>query len=306
VTSLLAFAFVAGTVATANPCGFALLPAYLTQQLHPDKSSPQASVALMRALLVGAITTAGFLLVFGTIGGAITLGARLLVDLLPWASLAIGAALIVAGIAVLAGKRIGVRLPTLGSAGGQRGYASVFMFGLGYGTASLSCTLPIFLAVLGTAATADPLTGVLSFAAYAAGMGTVLTALAIAAAVSSTGLANATRRVLPHMAQISGLFLIASGGYVVLYWSAALWPESIAATWATPVAGIEHLATSVQVWMQQPIVQASSYLAAAILTGLGGWAIWRAIVSAKHDGVPERAVDTTSETEHESVDQMET
>jgi cytochrome c-type biogenesis protein len=306
VTSLLAFAFVAGTVATANPCGFALLPAYLAQQLHPDKSSPQASAALMRALLVGAITTAGFLLVFGTIGGAITLGARLLVDLLPWASLAIGAALMVAGIAVLAGKRIGVRLPTLGSAGGQRGYASVFMFGLGYGTASLSCTLPIFLAVLGTAATADPLTGVLSFAAYAAGMGTVLTALAIAAAVSSTGLANATRRVLPHMARISGLFLIAAGGYVVLYWSAALWPESIAATWATPVAGIEHLAASIQVWIQQPVVQTSTYLAAAILTGLGGWAIWRAIASPKRDGDPERAVNTTPETEHESVDQMDT
>jgi len=36
MTGAVAFAFLAGTVATVNPCAFVLLPAYFTRRLEAD------------------------------------------------------------------------------------------------------------------------------------------------------------------------------------------------------------------------------------------------------------------------------
>lgn len=107
-----------------------------------------------------------------------------------------------------------------------RGLAGDLLFGVGYGTASLSCTLPIFLAAIGTALTGSLAGSALSFLAYAAGMGTVLTALAVAAALSWSGLALLLRRLLPHMRRASGALLCLAGAYVVYYWAFFLLADS--------------------------------------------------------------------------------
>src|SRR5262249_24974893 len=179
VTGQLTFAFIAGTVASVNPCGFALLPAYVARQLTLGSEPSYRSSAVARALAVGALTTVGFLLVFGSLGTAITLGLHSLTRVVPWLALAIGVLLVIGGIAVLSGRRVGLTSfsrvrPTAGV-----GYRSVVLFGLGYGVASLSCALPIFLVVAGTAVTGSVLAAPLTFAAYALGMGTILTALAV-------------------------------------------------------------------------------------------------------------------------------
>ena len=109
--STVSFAFVAGTIATVNPCGFALLPAYLARRIGTEDGAGRGADAVARALLVGAVTTVGFMVVFGTIGAGIGLGARELIHALPWAGVTIGAALMVAGAAVLSGRHIGLRLP---------------------------------------------------------------------------------------------------------------------------------------------------------------------------------------------------
>lgn len=148
--STLSFAFFAGTVATVNPCGFALLPAYIGRRIRPDDGSTSSADAIARALLVGAVTTAGVLLVFVTLGSAISLGAHAMINVFPWLGLALGAALIVAGAATFAHKKLRVPLaglrPRLGD---QPTLTADLLFGIGYGTTSLSCTLPIFLAATG-------------------------------------------------------------------------------------------------------------------------------------------------------------
>ncbi len=189
--STVSFAFVAGTVATVNPCGFALLPAYLARRVGVEDGARPSADAVSRALLVGGVTTAGFMLVFGTIGTAIGLGARELTRALPWAGLAIGVALVLAGAAVLVGGDLRLRLPQLPARRAGGGLRGDVLFGIGYGTASLSCTLPIFLAATGSAVTGSLAGSALSFLAYAAGMGTILTALAIAAALSPTSTGQA-------------------------------------------------------------------------------------------------------------------
>ena len=56
---LLSLAFAAGMVAPVNPCGFALLPAWISQTLGDADASP-VPVRLLRALRSGIALAIGF------------------------------------------------------------------------------------------------------------------------------------------------------------------------------------------------------------------------------------------------------
>jgi len=276
VTAQLTFAFIAGTVASANPCGFALLPAYVARELAPDASASTRSDALARALLIGALTTAGFLIVFGSLGTAITLGLHWLTRVVPWLALAIGVSLVLAGIAVLAGKRIGLGVFLRVRPAAGNGYRSVVLFGLGYGIASLSCTLPIFLVVAGTALAGSALAGALTFVAYALGMGTILTALAVAAALSRTGVAAAVRRLLPHFNRLSGALLVAAGAYVVYYWTIVLASPTGTGSGSKPIRIGTQISITVQAWLSGQTGKTVSATLAGLLVALAAATLVRA------------------------------
>ena len=245
-----AFAFVAGTIATANPCGFALLPAFVSRQLADRQAGAGTAGAIGHALLVGALTTAGFLLVFGTIGTAMSLGARWLTGVIPWAALGIGIVLVAAGIRMLAGRSLGVRVPIAPRLSPTRsGYRSTLLFGVGYGLTSLACTLPIFLVVVAGSIPAGAVAGGLMFASYAAGMGTILTALAVAAALSRVGVQVTLRAALPHVERVSAVLLILAGAYIVAYWVAALGGPSGLGDLSQPVEVGSRLSTLAQAWL---------------------------------------------------------
>ncbi len=220
----LGFAFSAGMVSSVNPCGFAMLPAYLGLYLGDQEAQNQNVAArLQRALLVGATVTAGFVLMFAAVGVPIGLGARGLVDFFPWVGLTIGVLLTVVGAYLLSGGKLynnlAMRLSArVGNANNNsvRGY---FTFGLGYGTASLSCTLPIFLAVIGGTFTADTfLDSMLQFLLYGLGMGFVILALTVGMAVFKTAMVGGLRKVLPYVGTISAVMLLISGAFIVYYW----------------------------------------------------------------------------------------
>ena len=220
----LGFAFSAGVVASVNPCGFAMLPAYLGLYLSDGKAQERGAVSrLRRAVLVGAAVTAGFVLMFAVVGVPIGLGARGLVDVFPWVGLAIGVVLTAAGAYLLSGGKLYSSLAVRISArvgnpasNGVRGY---FTFGIAYGTASLSCTLPIFLAVIGGTFTADTfLDSLLQFLLYGLGMGSVILVLTAGMAVFKGAMVGGLRKVLPHVGAISAVMLLVSGAFIVYYW----------------------------------------------------------------------------------------
>ncbi len=222
----LAYAFTAGAVATVNPCGFAMLPAYVSYHLGADDPRFGEASFLTRSargLALGIVATLGFVALFGAVGAVFSLGGRAIVAAVPWAALLIGVALVLVGLAMLAGRSLSV--PTLGRVGIPRtlGWRGVFLFGLGYGVASLSCTLPIFLVVVGsslvTAGVGDALA---MFLAYALGMGAVLTALTIGAAAFKGAVARSLRRVVPYVERASAALLVAAGLYIVSYWAGPL------------------------------------------------------------------------------------
>ena len=94
-----AIAFAAGLVSTLNPCGFAMLPAYLSYFMGATEDEELSrSASLRRALVVGVVMSSAFLLVFGVTGLAITLGFRAVIDWIPWIALAVGALVAVLGV----------------------------------------------------------------------------------------------------------------------------------------------------------------------------------------------------------------
>ena len=219
------FALAAGMASAVNPCGFAMLPAYLGLYLGGGAAAGSAGFfrQLPRALLVGLVVTAGFVLLFGIAGALIGLGASFIARALPWFGLLVGILLAVAGAWLVSGGKIytGVAARAAARIGeptevGIRGY---FLFGVSYGIASLSCTLPIFLAVLGvSAANIGFLNILLNFILFALGMGLVIMALTLGIALFKGAMVRFLRRALPYIHPIGAWLMVLAGTYIIFYW----------------------------------------------------------------------------------------
>ncbi len=224
----LGFAFGAGMVATVNPCGFAMLPAYLGLYLGSnDKVQDRRAYrvhSLPRALLVGGVVTSGFVVLFGIAGLVIRVGADAIVgDVVPWLGLVIGVALTVGGAWLLGGGKLYTRFAgQLAARMGDPSRVSVrgyFLFGLSYGMASLGCALPIFLLVVGTSLTTTGAShAVGQFVLYALGMGLVIMALTVGMALFKGTMVGVIQKLLPYIQPISAVMIIVAGSYIVFYW----------------------------------------------------------------------------------------
>lgn len=219
--NLVGLAFGAGLVAALNPCGFALLPGYLALVVR-GASDRGALAALGRALVATMVMTAGFVAVFGTFGLLTVAAASTVQRYLPYVTVIIGVVLMVLGVWLLAGRRLGLLLPD--AVAGHTGWAptarlgSMAGYGVGYAVASLSCTVGPFLAVTGAALESNTaLHRVAVFAAYAAGFALVVGVLAVATALTGTVVVDRMRRLVPYISRISGALLIAVGAYVAYY-----------------------------------------------------------------------------------------
>lgn len=223
----LGYAFGAGMVAAVNPCGFVLLPAYLGLYLGLEgKAERQPAVhrRVLRALQVGGVVTLGFVLLFGVTGLLIAAASTVIAGIFPWLGFVIGVLLALTGgwligggsLYTSLGERLAGRFGARAGRGGVRGY---FAYGLAYGATSLSCTLPIFLAVVGSAFAARnfPLAGA-QFLLYALGMGFVITLLTLGLAFFQQAAAEPGRRLLRFAQPVSAVFLLLAGAYIVFYW----------------------------------------------------------------------------------------
>ncbi len=228
-----AFAF--GMVALINPCGFALLPAYLGffLGLDDDEEGESRIVALNRAQIVGLSLSAGFLMVFGLLGLVFAgvwgrIGAQM-----PYVTVVIGLGLIVLGVAMLRGFQPLLKLPKLDKGTGSRSAASMFLFGISYAIASLSCTIGIFFSVVGTSASGASFSSRFgSFLSYGLGMGLLATVLTLAVAFGKKGIVSRFRQLLPKINMISAVVLLFVGVYVTLYgiWSIQVFRDANSVT----------------------------------------------------------------------------
>ncbi|MGA8211173.1 MAG: cytochrome c biogenesis protein CcdA [Nocardioidaceae bacterium] len=237
-----AVALGAGMLAALNPCGFALLPAYLGLLVTHDDPGPAAAVR--RALTATLAMTTGFLVVFAGFGLLVAPAASSAQRFLPWVTVVVGLVLVGAGAWVLAGRT----LPTPGRRAGSgvavtASLPSMFGFGVSYAAASLTCTIAPFLAVVVASFRAGSVSeGLLLFALYAAGMGLVVGTAALAVALARPSLLLRARRLGRGVPAVAGLLLVGVGLYVAYY---GWWEIRVLAGAVTgdPVVGV---AASVQ------------------------------------------------------------
>jgi cytochrome c-type biogenesis protein len=219
-SSSLTLAFTAGLVFPVNPCGFGLLPAYLSFFVGVDPAQTgegDSRRGVGRALVVGLAVTAGFAATFGVIGLLVSHVTTSVFDVAPWLSLLIAAVLVVLGATMLAGYEPNLRLPTLNRGGGSRGLASMALFGVSYAIASVGCALPIFLTYVATSFGRNLFDGTLQLLAYTAGFFVIMTALSVALALTRQSLVHGLRRLLPYVHRLSGALLMLAGLYLAVY-----------------------------------------------------------------------------------------
>lgn len=268
----LATAFTAGLVAAVNPCGFPMLPAYLSWFIGMDDEQIDPGHRVPRALLSGLSVSFGFLVVFAGLGIPINAGFSGIYRAMPWFTIVIGTAFVGLGVAMLRGYRLKVVLPRLDRGCKTRRYRSMVLFGASYAVASLSCTLPIFLIyVAGTARRSNWLSGFLAFLAYGAGITLVLLALSLAIALARDSMVRRMRSLVQYADRAAAVLLVIVGTYLVYYGIYALDSGNRSTTGVGVIDGWSARASS---WLEQGGVGLGWVLAAIVAAGLA-WVLVR-------------------------------
>ncbi len=276
----LAFPLSAGLVAAFNPCGFAMLPAYVSYFLGLE-SDDETNMAknVIRGLVVGLTMTLGFIAVFGLVGiltstivseGAIN-------SRIPYATVGFGVLMVPLGIAMLRGYEPKLNIPRLQLGGGSSQLPSVFLFGVSYAVVSISCTIGIFLSVVASSfddgSIAD---GTAQFVAYGAGMGLVIMVLTIGVALARSSVATNMRKVLPHVNKISGVMLVLAGIYLTIYgwWEIQVLDTGDPNPFADSVVGrFEDLQVRVTTWVNDVGAGRLALGLTVLMVGILTWAL---------------------------------
>lgn len=268
----LAYAFTAGLVAAVNPCGFPMLPAYLSWFIGTDEEQATVATRVPRALASGLTVSLGFLVVFAALGVPINAGVSSIYRAMPWFTMVIGVVLIGLGIAMLAGRQLKVVLPRLDRGGRTRTGWSMFVFGVSYAIASLSCTLPVFLVVVaGTTERSNFVSGFVAFLAYGVGMSLVLLVLSLALALAHESMVRWLRAVLQYVDRIAGALLVLVGAYLVNYGIYAVRTDDTA---SPGVSFVESWSTSLSAWLESHDALLG-WTFAVLVAGAATWAVSR-------------------------------
>ena len=229
-----ALAFGIGMVALINPCGFGLLPAYLGFFLGQEDKTPSKWVSLNRAQGVGLAMTLGMLVVFGFFGLVLGGLQSSVASRLPYFNIALGIGLVILGIAMLRGYQLTLKIPKLQKGGSSGTFGSMFLFGMSYATASLTCTLGLFITAVNSGSiTAGPGGGGFtssfgSLLSYGLGMGLLATMVTLFLALGKRGLVGKFQQILPKINFISAILLIVVGPYSIGY---GIWELQVLGEW---------------------------------------------------------------------------
>ncbi len=217
----LAFPLAAGLIAAFNPCGFAMLPAYLAFFLGNElKNPPDGYQGFLNGVKVSLTLSAGFVFVFALVGilTNTVISENSIEERAGYITFPIGIVLILLGLAMIRGYHPNLKIPGLRITNLNRQLPSIFLFGVSYAIVSIGCSAPIFFITVGSAFSRDGFTnGTAVFITYALGMSIVVTFLTISLAMTRTMIAKNMKRVLPYLNPLSGLLLTGAGLFLTSY-----------------------------------------------------------------------------------------
>ncbi len=217
----LAFPLAAGLIAAFNPCGFAMLPAYLSYFLGIDqKSGTDKYLGVINGLRVSLALSLGFVFVFAALGilTNTVISEASVESKAGYFTLIIGAFLIFMGLAMIRGFHPTLKIPRLNITGINRELPSMFLFGVSYAFVSVGCSAPIFFITVGGSFSREGIIdGAAVFISYALGMSIVITVLTLSIALARSSIAIHLKSLMKYLNTISGLFLTVSGLFLSAY-----------------------------------------------------------------------------------------
>ena len=217
--SSISIAIVAGVLATFNPCGFALLPAYLSALVIGSETDNKSSAAIYaRAFRFSAGMALGLVAVFSAFALIVFPFSLSLEQYLPVVTALIGLFLIVFGIQLLRGKSPALKRIFNPNIAPKKQFITQIGYGVTFALGSLSCTIGPFLAIASTAlASGSVLTIVSSFSLYGLGMAITVLILALLTAATNRALISKIRGATPVIEKITAILVIVVGIYISFY-----------------------------------------------------------------------------------------
>jgi cytochrome c biogenesis protein CcdA len=215
-------AFGAGAASAFSPCGIAMLPATIALLSGRADTGAGLGERAWRGGMAGILLALGFSLMVAVAALLFSLVAHALFHVLPYLMVVLAAALVAMGVLMYLDRlAIGLSTGTLArrvDALGAGFVGTLVAAGAAYGLAALSCTLPMFIALLADVAGrgAGGTVGVVVM--FAVGVSLVLVAVSIGTALWRGAMDRAIHTVLPYIGRVSGAIVVAAGVWIAYYW----------------------------------------------------------------------------------------
>ncbi len=205
----LTFAFTAGALSVFSPCGYALLPGYVSYYLG-------STLSRVKAVSGGFACTMGLVTVFSVVGGLSSGLTTLIPGLVSLLDLLAGGILVLMGAATL----LQLRIPYLSfpvKPSHRTGLRGFYLFGVVYGLGGFGCSAPIFLSVLVFALSRGLLDAIITFIVYALGMGAPLVLTSLLVAQANELMIRRIYGAAPRIQRAGGAVLVLVGLYLFYY-----------------------------------------------------------------------------------------
>ena len=201
----------AGVSALLSPCGYPMLPGYISYYLG-------SKLSVEKALRGGVTCALGLLTVYSVIGVIVSTIGGIVSPYIPFLELVAGVAIIVMGIFMIVEIRFLTFFEKL-RAPINKGLIGLFLYGIVYGLATLGCSAPIFFSIVFYAiVSGGALFGFVTFIFYAVGMGFPILLTTILVAKAKQLMLKKIMGITPLLQKISGLILIAIGIYLIYFY----------------------------------------------------------------------------------------
>jgi len=206
------YPFTAGVFVLLSPCGYGLIPGYISYHLGSE-------VSFSRALQGGVISTVGLVAVFSVLGLASSLISGFIRPYLTLLTVFSAVVVMILGVLILSDLIFGFSFPSTflnKSGSSKRGMMGFFVFGIAYGLGAAGCTAPVFFSVILIGMLdGGVFGGLLTFILYALGVGIPLIITSILVASAKRPLISKISGLTPKLYKFSGVVLILVGIYLI-------------------------------------------------------------------------------------------
>jgi cytochrome c-type biogenesis protein len=219
IIGLYILALVTGVMSFFAPCAFPLMPGYISYYL----GRYEGGLTLRGSVKAGIASATGINGIFALIGAAVAVGGAAVKSYLMYLAPGVGVAIVLLGLVMVFGKteifdRFGGILSSYSSklAGGAR-YSGLFLYGVGYGLASMGCQAPVFIALIFAGlASGGAVEALLIFLSFSVGMGTTMLSVSVLVGTAKMTILERVRRMVPYINRACGVILIIVGVYFLL------------------------------------------------------------------------------------------